>query len=88
MSNGHMYSCPDDIRTQRFAHLIANKTNGNPFFVIEIIRSLYQRGMFDQLSMSFVHLLIISTHPWRIVLTMFRYPQFRCITGSMDMGRR
>jgi predicted ATPase len=34
----------EDPRTQRLAHLCWTKTHGNPFFVIELIRSLYQQG--------------------------------------------
>lgn len=40
-------NCDDDVRTQRLAHLIMNKTNGSPFFVIELIRSLYERGILN-----------------------------------------
>jgi predicted ATPase len=32
--------CADDVRTNRLAHLIMNKTNGSPFFVVELIRYL------------------------------------------------
>jgi predicted ATPase len=33
--------CGDDVRTNRLAHLIMNKTNGSPFFVVELIRYLF-----------------------------------------------
>jgi predicted ATPase len=37
----------DDQRGQRLSSLIVTKTHGNPFFVIEFIRSLYSQGILN-----------------------------------------